>query len=437
MARLAALNLIEDVMGKGLPLQESIARSREYDALDARDRRFCRRIISLTLRHHGEASAILAPHLNRPPKGKNRKAGFVLMMAVTEMIMGGGEPHAVVDQSVRLVKAVELAHLGGLTNAVLRKIAAEAETLKARPADAWANLPTWLARAIRADWPDQADAVAASLMMTPPLDLSLKNTGGDMGGDNTRHWAEQLGGTPLPNGSIRLTEGHVPALPGYDDGAWWVQDAAASLPARLMGDIAGKRVADICAAPGGKTAQLFAAGADVTAIDVSANRLERLNENMARLGFSPQIVVADATRWRPDTKFDAIMIDAPCSATGTIRRRPDILCHDNAPDFASLRQVQSGLLAAAADLVRPGGVVIFATCSLLKREGEGIITKAPETLRPMPFTEAELNLGFRADTSAGGHALRLMPNALRLDSTADMPQGNDGFFISRFERAAE
>ena len=164
MARLAALNLIEDVMGKGLPLQESIARSREYDALDARDRRFCRRIISLTLRHHGEASAILAPHLNRPPKGKNRKAGFVLMMAVTEMIMGGGEPHAVVDQSVRLVKAVELAHLGGLTNAVLRKIAAEAETLKARPADAWANLPTWLARAIRADWPDQADAVAASLM---------------------------------------------------------------------------------------------------------------------------------------------------------------------------------------------------------------------------------------------------------------------------------
>ena len=428
-ARMVALDLLDAVMGRGLPLQDSIANHPDYGGLEPRDRRFCRRLVSLALRHHGEARAMLAPHVKTLPKGKNRRAAFALIMATAEMVMGGGEAHAVVDQSVRLVKASDLGHLGGLTNAVLRKIAANVEALGKQTPDPWVNFPAWLAGAIRSDWGGEADRVARSLMAPPALDLTPKDPG------EAPALAEELGGLLLPCGSVRLAEGHVPALPGYDEGRWWVQDAAASLPLRLMGDIRGARVADFCAAPGGKTAQCCAAGARTTAIDSSAARMKRLQENMARLNLDPEPVVADAMDYAPETPFDAVLIDAPCSATGTIRRRPDILCHETPPDFAALRRTQRGLLDASARMLKPGGVVVYAVCSLLKREGEEIVRTPPEGLEPMPFTEAEQPPGFATDASDGAHMTRLMPDALSLDSGGDLPQGNDGFFIARFTRS--
>ena len=371
---------------------------------------------------------MLAPHVKSLPKGKNRKAGFTLIMAVAEMVMGAGDAHAAVDQSVRLVKESGLGHLGGLANAVLRKIAVDAETLGKQQPDPWVNLPGWLASAIKSDWGDEAGRIASSLMAPPALDLTLRNP------DDAPALAGQLGGTVLPTGGIRLAEGHVPDLPGYDDGRWWVQDAASSLPVGLLGDIRGKRVADCCAAPGGKTAQCCAAGAATTAIDSSDARLELLRQNMARLGLAPEPVVADAQRYVPEAPFDAVLIDAPCSATGTIRRRPDILCHDAAPDFARLGETQRGILEASARMARPGGVVVYAVCSLLKREGEAIVRTPPHGLKPMPFTAAEHPAGFTLDASDGTHMMRVMPDALRLDSAGELPQGNDGFFIARFSR---
>ena len=428
-ARTLALDLLEDVMGRGLPLQDSIACHQGYQRLEPRDRRFCRRLVSLALRHHGEARAMLSPHVKSLPKGKNRRAAFVLVMAAAEMVRGGGEAHAVVDQSVRLVKASGLGHLGGLTNAVLRRIADEAGTLRGREPDPWVNFPGWLAEALKADWGDGADRLARSLMAPPALDLTPADPGG--AGD----LAKELGGVLLPNGSIRLADGHVPELPGYAGGKWWVQDAAAALPARLLGDIRGKRVADCCAAPGGKTAQCCAAGAETVAIDSSEARMERLKENMARLGLDPGLVVADAREHVPDSPFEAVLVDAPCSATGTIRRRPDILCRGTAPDFARLEEVQRGLVEAAARMAKPGGVVVYAVCSLLKREGEDIVRTPPEGLLPLPFTESEHPPGFTLEAGGGAHTARLMPDALRLDSPGDLPQGNDGFFIARFARA--
>ena len=427
-ARMVALDLLDSVMGRGLPLQDSIEAHPGYPRLEDRDRRFCRRLVSLALRHHGEAKAMLAPYVEKLPKGKNRKAAFVLAMAVAEMVMGGGEAHAVVDQSVRLVKASGLGHLGGLVNAVLRRIAADAENLRRRDPDPWANLPGWLADSLRGDCGEGAGSIARSLMDPPALDLTPKDPG------EAAPLAEQLGGMLLPNGSIRLADGHVPALPGYDEGRWWVQDAAATLPVRLMGDIRGARVADCCAAPGGKTAQLCAAGADATAIDSSEARMGRLRENMARLCFEPELVVADAREFIPEEPYDAVLVDAPCSATGTIRRRPDILCRAAPPDFGRLEEVQRNLLGASARIAKPGGVVVYAVCSLLKREGEAIVGDAPEGLRPKPFTEAEKPSGFALGPSEGGHVMRVMPDAPGLDRAGELPQGSDGFFIARFTR---
>ena len=264
----------------------------------------------------------------------------------------------------------------------------------------------------------------ASLLMPPPLDLRPKT--------DAKGWAKRLDGLATPHGSIRLSEGMVPTLDGYDDGAWWVQDAAASLPALMLGEVEGLTVIDCCAAPGGKTAQLCAAGAKVIALDQSAPRIKTLSENMARLGMTPEIVVADGMTWQPEELVDAVLVDAPCSATGTIRRRPDILSHREAPDLAMLNRLQQGLLDQAATWLKPGGVLIYATCSILKDEGEAIVKTLPPSLSPMAITASDAP-GFTLTPSDDGF-IRVMPDALQLDSTANIPQGNDGFFIAKFKK---
>ena len=438
--------LMQMIIGKGLPLQDALNQHDGWNRLDDRDRRFARRLVTMVLRHHGAAKAILQSQMTKPLNRRDRKAEAILVMAVVELIWADSDSHAAVDQAVRLMRNAGFRHLTGLANGVLRNIDRRRDDIKSTPEDPMVNAPTWLKDALAHDWGDDASRIMESLLQAPPLDIRPKEEAGA--------WAEKLGGVATPHGSIRLGEGRleegpskgrmVSALEGYDDGAWWVQDSAASLPAMLLGDIQGKRVIDCCAAPGGKTAQLIAAGADVIALDQSAERMKTLNANMTRLQMTPQIVIADGMTHQlgdaVDDLVDAVLLDAPCSATGTIRRRPDILSHQKAPDLAMLNQLQHGLLAQAATWLKPGGILVYATCSILKDEGENIVSSAPASLKPVPITTGDAP-GFNI-TKTDGDAIRLMPDALQispqesdpqdLDKTRNIPQGNDGFFIAKF-----
>ena len=431
--------LMESVIGKGHPLQDALNKSKEWGGLEPRDRRFARRLITTLLRHRGDAAHVLSRYLKKPLNRKDKKAEAILLMAVVELVWADGDSHAAVDQAVRLMRGEGFTHLTGLANAVLRKVAGDAEAIRREAPTPLRNAPKWLEAALTADWGKDAEAIMAQLLTAPPLDIRVKS--------NAESWAEQLGGTMLSHGSVRLNEGMVAELAGFDDGEWWVQDAAASLPAMLIESafndgLKGKTVIDLCAAPGGKTAQLCAAGATVIAVDSSADRLKILHENMTRLKLNPDVVTADGLTWAPDEKVDAVLLDAPCSATGTIRRRPDILSHQSPPDLARLGQLQRGLFEAACAWLKPGGVIVYATCSTLKAEGEAKVATLPEGMRAMPITAVELNgfTPYKTDAKKpeeGESGIRIMPDSLNcdhphMDSDADIKQGNDGFFLARF-----
>ncbi|MCE2516306.1 MAG: MFS transporter [Alphaproteobacteria bacterium] len=425
-ARRAIVMMMEEVIGRGHPLQDALNASKEWGQLDQRDRRFARRLITILLRHRGDARHVLKRYLSKPLSRRDKKAEAILLLAVVELIWADGDRHAAVDQAVRLMRGEGFSHLTGLANAVLRRVAADIDAILAEPPTPLRNAPGWLVSALEADWGPDAEAVMASLLMPPPLDLRVKT---DPAG-----WAKRLQGVALPHGSVRLTDGMVTALDGYDDGDWWVQDAAASLPAMLLegaftDGLKGKTVVDLC--------ELCAAGATVLAVDTSADRLKILTENMTRLKLSPEVITADGMAWSPDQKVDAVLLDAPCSATGTIRRRPDILSHNSPPDLGHLNSLQRGLLEAALSWLKPGGVLVYATCSILKAEGEAMVASLPDGAQDLPVTDAELH-GFAA--TASGRGVRVMPDALQveaddLDTTRIIPQGNDGFFMARFVKS--
>jgi 16S rRNA (cytosine967-C5)-methyltransferase len=316
----------------------------------------------------------------------------------------------------------------GLVNSVLRRIARERTDILARGEDARANTPDWLfARWTAAYGKPTALAIAAAHREPPPLDLSAKA--------EPARWAERLDGTLLPTATIRLTEaGRVPALAGYEEGAWWVQDAAAALPVRLFGDVAGKRVADLCAAPGGKTAELAAAGADVTAVDISEGRLRRLAANLRRLRLEARLEAADVLAWEPGRTFDAVLLDAPCTATGTIRRHPDIPWLKREEDVAALAALQARMLDRATSLVAPAGTLVFCTCSLEPEEGEAqvapFLARHPE-FAPQPIEPREIAGLSHLVTPAG--TLRTLPH-LAFGPEPAM-RGMDGFFAVRFRRS--
>ncbi len=431
-SRLLALAAFEAVMTKGQTLDDWLEQSGDYQKLEPRDRRFCRRLVTSALRHHGETMLALRHYVPRPPRGRQQVASLILQLALTELIWLDGPSHAVVDQAVRLIRARDLRHLHGLINASLRRCADDIQNGKSfktnSKAGAAANCPEWLKTLLIADWGQaQADAIMNMLMIPPPLDLSVISEPQD--------WASRLGGIALPQGSVRLNEGAPQTLEGYHDGRWWVQDAAAAMPARLMGDVKGKQIIDACAAPGGKTAQLVAAGAKVTALDLSEKRLERLQSNLSRLGMTADVVAADVLDWSPPALVDGVLIDAPCSTTGTIRRRPDILTRKKSPHIKALTDLQLNMIRHAASWLKPGGVLVFATCSLLRAEGEDLITsvRAETGLAPYSIDSSEY-AGLTAFTDQPDHALRLMPNALTMPQEDSMTQGNDGFFMARFKR---
>jgi len=411
-ARRAALRLLGDVTGQARPIPEAVAAG-AFDGLDAADRARAQRLATDVLRQFDRLDAVLKPHLSRNPPLAVRNA---LRLGTLEL-SGGAAAHGVVDTLVGIVAGGKrTGAFKGLVNAVLRKVAAAPPDLTAMPVP---HLPRWLRTPLVDAWGQRAVAAMEAVQVTrPPLDLTAKGDAATL--------ADTLGGTLLPTGSVRLSEtAQVSALPGYDAGDWWVQDAAAALPVRMFGDLAGRRALDLCAAPGGKTMQLAAAGAHVTAVDDSAPRMDRVTRNLARTGLPAEIRIADA--FGVTGAWDAILLDAPCSATGTIRRHPDLPRARDGSGFAALIAQQARMIDHALALLAPGGQLVFCTCSLLPDEGEVQIEEAlvrHPGLRVLPALPDGADPAWR--TEEGG--LRLRP-----DTWADRG-GVDGFYMACLAR---
>lgn len=380
------------------------------------------RLAATTLRHLQRADTVLAPLLRKPPPPEVQA---LLRLGVVEMLELGEAAHGVVHSAVAQARQMRGGErYAGLVNAVLRR-AAQAEGWALLPVP---RLPGWLRRRLAAAYGrDCIPAIEAAHLAGAPLDLTLRPMPDDARTALTRALDDAAGPlTTLPGGSLRLAAGaQVSALPGYAEGQWWVQDAAAALPAQLLAARPGERVLDLCAAPGGKTMQLAAEGADVTALDLSDLRLERLRTNLARTGLRADILCADALNWQPDTPFDAILLDAPCSATGTIRRHPDLPLIRKPGDLAALTELQAVLIDRALAMLRPGGRLVYCTCSLLPEEGEAQLAAALArhpglALMPLPAPP------FGDPTPEGGWRTRP-------DHLADQG-GVDGFYIARMTR---
>ena len=421
-SRQAALEILVSCLDKGQPLDEALARHAGFAGLDPRDRAFVRLLLATTLRRLGEIDTVLGALVAKPLEGPNAAGRQVLRLGAAQLLFLGTAPHAAVDTSVRLIEDAHLPHLKGLANAVLRRISREGLAILGDRNPARLNTPQWLWQSwAEAYGEDTAHAIAAAHLIEAPLDLTPRS--------NTDFWAGQLEAEVLPTGTLRRTGGgHIAELPGFTEGAWWVQDAAATLPVRLMGDIAGKRVADLCAAPGGKTMQLCAAGAQVTAVDISARRMVRVGENLARAGLAAELVTADASKWTAGEKFDAILLDAPCTGTGTLRRHPDIAWLKDEEDVGRLTLAQDRLLLHAVEQLKPGGTLVYAVCSLQEDEGpariDALLGREPR-LRRVPVQPAELPGLETAITKEGD--VRTLPSM--------WPErgGLDGFYVARLK----
>ncbi len=410
-ARRAALALLGDVTGARRLLSEVL--EPRLAPLPAAERARAQRLASVTLRVMDRADRMLGPHLRkRPPEPVMN----LLRMGVTEICELGQAPHGVVNACVTLAREDRRrAGMAGLVNAVLRKVADEAGKWPALPLP---RLPKWLRKPLIADYGKPVvEAIEAAHYRAAPLDLSAR--------DDAPALAHALGGQLLELGSVRLrAPGQVSKLPGFDAGLWWVQDVAAAQPARVLAPAPGARVLDMCAAPGGKTLQLSAMGAEVTALDISPGRMARVEENLARTGLRAETVVGDALEYQAEP-FDAILLDAPCSATGTIRRHPDLPQAKDGSDFPQLFALQAALIDKALTLLRPGGRLVYCTCSLLIDEGEEQVRDAIARhpgLRPdrQALARPGLNPAWRTDE--GG--LRLRPDYLPDQG------GMDGFYIA-------
>jgi 16S rRNA (cytosine967-C5)-methyltransferase len=426
-ARRAATSLVHGVLQRGRPLDEALDDPKgPLAALDPRDRALARAIAGMALRRLGSLRAAIAKFLRKPLDPRGALESILLTGAVQILLMDVPD-HTAVDLAVEQANHDRAARpFAPLVNAVLRNIARERGSLGAFLDNPSRDVPAWLdERRIRAWGAQTAKEIAAAERTEPALDITAKSDAAD--------WALKLKGEVLPTGTIRLLpDGPVPELPGFNDGAWWVQDAAAALPAKLLKAAPGQHVADLCAAPGGKTALLASTGAEVTAVDRSAPRLKRLTENLKRLGLTAQTVTADATQF-DGGPFDAVLLDAPCSATGTIRRHPDVAWLKGPDDIEKLAALQARLLDKAADLVRPGGVLVYSTCSLEPEEGEAqiaaLLARRSDLVRD-PVTVEEL--GGEAEFLTPLGEVRTLPS--HLPRAEPRLSGLDGFYAARLRR---
>ncbi len=400
-----------------------------YRALIAKDRNMIRAILMVCLRRRGQIENALAKVLDRAPPKKARHLIHTLHVAAAQILFLDIPDRAAVDLAVTAIaEDGRTSRFKSMTNAILRRLSREKVEILSHQNEAALAMPAWFFKRMKTAYGrDRAEAIAAIHLIEPPLDLTVKS--------NSDGWADRLGGFVLPTGSVRLARGaHVPKLEGYSDGEWWVQDVAATLPVKLMGDVKGLEVADLCAAPGGKTAQLIVAGASVTAVDRSEKRLQRLRENLNRLGLEANLIAADLLEWEPDKLFDAVLLDAPCSATGTIRRHPDVQWTKTSEEIAELAKLQFQMIVKAATLLRPGGRLVFANCSLDREEGEDIyaaLLKSDLPLQPDAILPEEVPGLEQAITRQG--TLRTLP--VYLDHEDQGLAGMDGFFAARFRKA--
>lgn len=426
-ARDFAIAVIADVVFRRLPLDERLermGRDAGFEALNPSDRGLARAIASSALRGLGLIRKLLASRLAQGVPVNSGLLEAVLIAAVAQILFLDVPDYAAVNTAIDKLRADRRSdRYVRLANAVLRGIARDRAAILDRLDPLGDTTPAWLAARWTAAYGEAtARAIAAAHLALPPLDLSVKS--------DPEGWAARLGGRRMAGNTLRLTgAGNVTELDGFAEGAWWVQDLAAALPARLLGDIAGRRVLDLCAAPGGKTAELAAMGAVVTAVDRSAPRLERLKDNLRRLDLAAEVYVGDALTFNADP-FPAILLDAPCSATGTLRRHPDVAWSKTLADIATLSALQSRLLDKAWSLLAPGGTLVYSTCSLEPEEGERQIEaflKRTSGARLSPVSAEELAVDPALITPSG--MVRALPCHY-----SDLG-GIDGFFVARLTRA--
>ncbi len=423
-ARRCAALAVMDVTANGRALELALAATDDYAGLEARDRAFARAIAATVFRRSGQIKAVLKPLVRKPPTAP---VTAVLQTAVAQIVFMDVPPHAAVGETVEVLKSGKATRgFANFANAVLRRVVEQGRQ-SAAASPPRANIPGW----IRGEWERTygkmpATKIAVQLIKDPVLDLTVASNREDL--------AEATGGKPLGRQTLRLDSiGDVTALPGFEDGTWWAQDVSAAQPAQILMDqfdiIKDKRVLDLCAAPGGKTLQLASAGADVTAVDKSSGRLVRLEENLARTKLSATVINQDALEFESEP-FDAVLLDAPCSATGTFRRHPDVLHNRSPKSVADLVRLQDKLLPKAASLTAPGGVLVYAVCSLQPDEGLPRIVKFLE-MSPdfslIPLSDLP-GLDLPPERFEGG-VVRTLPCDL------SKAGGMDGFFIAALRKA--
>ena len=432
-ARRLAVRLVAGVLVHKRPFDQVLAEASarpEVAALEPRDRAFARAVAATVLRRQGELEHVLNAFLEKPLPADKGYLWPILLTGAAQLVCLDLPAHAVVDLAVETTRRDRAAHrFAKLTNAVLRRVAERGSELLSGQDRVRLNIPDWLWQRWSAAYGENvARRIAEASLKEAPLDISTKA--------DAQGWAERLGGRLLPTGSIRLAPGgRIEDLPSYGEGAWWVQDAAAALVTRVAGDVAEKTVADLCAAPGGKTASLIAAGANVTAVDVSTARFVRLRDNLQRLHLAAEVVEADAAAWSPGRTFDVVILDAPCTATGTIRRHPDILRLKGPEDVERMAGVQRPMLAHAATLVREGGTLVYSTCSLEPEEGQAQVEPFltdHRSFERVAITTQEI--GGEANWITPGGDLRTLPFHMAVE-----PQplaGMDGFYVARLRHGA-
>lgn len=431
-SRQAAAKILAAVIERKTPLDGMLDQEHgnpAYRALSDADRALVRAILNSALRHLPRIRAAIASLLQTPLPEGARALDHVLTVAAAQILYLDVPDHSAVDLAVEQAQSdPRNRRFANLVNAVLRRLSREKDAILERVRSVPA-MPAWFHERLVAHYGrEQADMISEAQLVPAAIDLTVKA--------DPASWAERLGGTVLPTGSVRLPgfSGSIPSLPGFAEGAWWVQDAAASIPARLFGDLAGKSVVDLCAAPGGKTAQLILAGARVTALDQSSSRLRRLKGNLERLGLEARTKEIDMAEFQPEELFDAALLDAPCSSTGTTRRHPDVLWTKGPEDVEKLARLQERLLRHALTVVKPGGMVVFSNCSLDPLEGEEIVARVVDDNLSdrVPITAADWPGLEKAITGAG--EFRTTPAMLPL--TPPFAGGLDGFYAAVLRRKA-
>ncbi|HEX4301860.1 MAG TPA: RsmB/NOP family class I SAM-dependent RNA methyltransferase, partial [Rhizomicrobium sp.] len=434
-ARRIAADILDGVLHKHRMLDDQLDGAGAHPGLKTlsdRDRALMRRLVATILRRLGTLGHVLSRLLDRGIPTDAPRAQSALLIGAAQILWMDVPDHAAVDLSVRLAQSDRrAAKYAGLVNAVLRRCAREGQPLIEEVKDERLDVAPWLMERWTTHYGETvARDIATAIGHEPSLDITVKS--------DTEQWATRLHGEMLPTGSVRtLLQGSVTMLPGFSEGQWWVQDAAAALPVQLFGDVAGKTIADLCAAPGGKTAQLAQAGAHVIAVDRSSNRMARLRDNLARLSLECETVIADAAEWPGGAhagNFDGILIDAPCTSTGTIRRHPDIGWLRQEADIAPLAALQQRLLQRATSLLKPGGTLVYCTCSLEPEEGEQAVAgflATESSMRRAPIEAGEV-AGLSEIVNSEGD-LRTLPCHLPRDE----PRlgGLDGFYAARLVKS--